>query len=150
LGKRLPWYADTSPKLLLAFIPDDMREELMTGDDFRQAIQAGRFTLDSLRQELREIREQGYYVGMRDRYDGGIAVSAPIFDHIRQVVGAINLAAPSQRMLGRTLERAIRRVVQEADAISHELGFRPEAAIAQANGRMKDYDLGTHLVDGSN
>jgi len=73
--------------------------------------------------ELATVRVRGYSVDNIENEDGIRCVGAPIFDHRREVVGAISVSGPASRM---PLERARRlgpEVRQAAEDISKALGW---------------------------
>ncbi|PYR38984.1 MAG: IclR family transcriptional regulator, partial [Acidobacteria bacterium] len=51
-----------------------------------------------LLRELRAIRERGYGLDEEEREKGVCCVAAPVRNHSGQVVAAISVAGPSQRM----------------------------------------------------
>jgi DNA-binding IclR family transcriptional regulator len=77
-----------------------------------------------LLKELRVIRERGYGLDEEEREKGVCCVAAPIRNHNGEVVAAISVAGPSQRMpkelAGSTVAMA---AMNAAAAISIDLGF---------------------------
>lgn len=124
LGARMPWHAGTSPKLLLAYLPDERREQILARGGFERFTARTVTDPDRLRQEVLAIRGHDCYVGQRDLDEDAIGVSAPIFDDHDRVVGAVNVSAPANRLTGEEVERFVHLVAQAGREISRQLGYR--------------------------
>jgi DNA-binding IclR family transcriptional regulator len=81
-------------------------------------------TAKRLLKELRLIRERGYGLDEEEREKGVCCIAAPIRNHNGEVVAAISVAGPIQRMpkelAGSTVAAA---ALNSAAAISIDLGF---------------------------
>ncbi|AEJ38846.1 transcriptional regulator, IclR family protein [Sulfobacillus acidophilus TPY] len=125
LGRRNPLYATGSGKLLLAYAEADLVDAVV-----EQGLTA--YTVKTLtdpvrlREQLQHIREQGYAVSRDELRDHVTSIAAPVFNHRRQVVAAVNIVAPSHRVPAHVVGERARAVVKTADRISKDLGFRPE------------------------
>ena len=124
LGMRLPWNAGTSPKVILAYLPEERRERILAAGGFRRYTSRTITDPDELRAEVLAIRERGYHVGVRDLDDDATGVSAPVFDHRGEIAGAINVAAPASRLADDEVDRFIALVRDAAAATSHQFGYR--------------------------
>ena len=132
LGARMPWNAGTSSKILLAYLPEEERERILTRDGFRRFTEHTVTEPDQLRAILREIRRTGYHVGVRDLDENALGVGAPIFDDTGHAVGAIGLAAPAVRLPDAELGRIIQLVRGATAEISRQLGCRTEPGAVMA------------------
>lgn len=123
LGMRMPWNAGASPQLLLSYLPEAEREQVLSSGNFWSY--TGRTTTDpaQLRAQLGGIRERGYHVVSDDLDEGATGVSAPIFDHEGRIVGAINVSGPSNRLTGTHVDRFVDLVTTAAKSISVQLGY---------------------------
>jgi len=126
VGSRLPAYCTSLGKVLLAFLPDDEREERLARID---PARRGPNTLTSrtaLMAELRRVRETGFAVNNEELAYGLRSIAAPILSHQHVAVAAINLAVHSSMVsiddLGKRLSPALIRTAAE---ISARLGHRP-------------------------
>ncbi len=130
LGARMPWNAGTSPKVILAYLPETERERILALTDFKSYTDFTVTDPERLRDILSEIRCVGYHVGDRDLDEDAMGISAPIFDDGGQIAGAVGVAAPAVRLTEAELGRSINLVREVTAAISRELGYhpRPEAA----------------------
>jgi DNA-binding IclR family transcriptional regulator len=125
LGQRMPWNAGTSPKLILAFLPDERRERILKQNQFERYTERTVTDPDILREELHEIRQKGYHIGRRDLDQDATGISAPLFDHDGQIVGTINFSVPVSRVSERRIEELLQLVIDAAHEISLQLGYQP-------------------------
>lgn len=131
LGSRAPAHCTSVGKALLAHRHAEV---------VQQVIDAGlpRFTANTitdgarLREELAYIRTRGYAIDDEEIEAGLRCVAAPIRDHSGQVVAAISVAAPVQRMTKKAMQASIPSVVAAAEAISRRLGYMPALAASRA------------------
>jgi len=123
IGKIMPAHSTALGKAMLAHLPaEEVNRILDTVGMPRRTpntiTDRGRFLA-----ELATIRARGFSVDNIENEDGIRCVGAPIFDHRRQVVGAISISGPATRM---TLERVRRlgpEVRQAAERMSRALGW---------------------------
>jgi len=93
---------------------------------------------EALRAELAEVRRRGWAESKGERTPGIRTVSAPVFDHAGQVVGALGLSVPRVRMDDTRAEALGARITACAWAVSESLGATVEvvdAAVERAGGR---------------
>jgi DNA-binding IclR family transcriptional regulator len=122
VGKRFPLHAGACPKVLLAFMSTSDRERVLA----RGLPAFTRFTATEpadLCRELDEIERDGYAVGDQDLDLGAAAVAAPIRDWSAQVVAAISVAGPLERVKTQLRAQLRHHVVTAAEHISSELGY---------------------------
>jgi DNA-binding IclR family transcriptional regulator len=124
LGSRAPAHCTSVGKALLAHQPLEVVQQVIT-----QGLK--RFTpntitdSDLLLSELASIRTKGYALDDEEIEVGLRCVAAPIRDHSGQVVAAISVAAPVQRMSKKQVQNTIPTVVSIAEAISRRMGYLP-------------------------
>ena len=126
VGSRLPAYCTSMGKVLLAFLPDPERDELLSRMTF---VRRGPNTLTSraaLLAELRAIRETGIAVNNEELAYGLRSVAVPVFSARGDAVAALNLAAHRTMASLDDLVARLGPVMQRtAEAISGQLGHRP-------------------------
>ncbi len=124
-GSRLPAYCTSVGKLLLAFLPESQQRELLA--EIKPSKQ-GPHTITSkkaLRGELEKVREASFAVNDEELAAGLYAIAAPVRNESRDVVAAVNLAAPSSMIALEELTDALGpHLVSTADRISARLGYR--------------------------
>jgi DNA-binding IclR family transcriptional regulator len=124
LGSRAPAHCTSVGKALLAYKPPEV---------VKQVIENGlkRYTENTITEpsrlidELAQVRARGYAIDDEEIEPGLRCVAAPIRDHSGQVVSAISVAAPVQRMSKKNVQSTVPSVVAAADAISRRLGYLP-------------------------
>lgn len=92
VGARLPAYCTAMGKAIIAFLPEERREELIARIDFRPRGPNTLTTPAAFRSALAEIRESGIAVNDEELAYGLRSISAPIHSHQGEVVAALNLA----------------------------------------------------------
>lgn len=123
VGRRMPWNAGSSAKVILAFLPDEQREAILSRCDFKRYTRLTVTDPNDLREMLKEVRVLGYHINRGDLDVDAIGVAGPIFDHDGCIVGAISVSAPLSRASERELSRFARLVCETAREISRRLGY---------------------------
>jgi DNA-binding IclR family transcriptional regulator len=78
-------------KAIAAFLPEDRREALLSGDRL-EFFGAGELVdLRRLRKEIATVRERGYAVDSGETNPGMIVMSAPVFKYTGTIIGAVIL-----------------------------------------------------------
>ena len=113
LGESLAIYQGPSGKVILAYLSDSERDELLVSLPADQRVR--------VLADLESARSQGYLHTDGDRTAGIRAVSAPIFD-ARGVTGSLSVAGPSWRWTAEAGEAAAELTVSAAAAMSSSLG----------------------------
>jgi IclR family pca regulon transcriptional regulator len=92
VGARLPAYCTAMGKAILAFVPDDRLEEIVSQIDFAPRGPNTITDREAFRTELGRIRESGIAVNDEELAYGLRSVAAPIHSHSGEVLAALNLA----------------------------------------------------------
>jgi len=124
IGKPLPLHIGASPKLLLAYLPKDERENIIEQMDLIPFTPNTIKSKDQLRRCLEEIRANGYVVDEQDFECGVYAIGAPVMDHNRCVVAGITLTTPESRYKPQIRDKLIQEVVKAAKKLSGRLGYQ--------------------------
>lgn len=126
VGSRLPAYCTAMGKALLAFVPRERLEEILSQVEL---VARGPNTIthkSALRGELARIRASGIAVNNEELAYGLRSIAAPIRSRSGDVVAALNLAVHrSMISIDDLIERFGPPVKQTAAAISAEIGHRP-------------------------
>jgi IclR family transcriptional regulator, KDG regulon repressor len=122
-GAILPAYCTGLGKALLAFRPEAEVAAWAATQKFTALTPRTITSAKRLMKELAVIRERGYGLDQEEREKGVTCIAAPIFNHTGDVVAAISVAGPTERMprevVGSDVAQA---VVAAARAISLDLG----------------------------
>jgi DNA-binding IclR family transcriptional regulator len=86
-----------------------------------------------LRNELATILRNGFGTSRQERRPGVVSVAAPIFDDSGQVIGAMNICGPVQRISEEQIEQFIPLVLDAARETSRRLGWI-EQPVAETAG----------------
>lgn len=98
-GKRGPLHASAAGKAILAYLPDDRREEIL--DKGIDPVTEHTITdRKDLKAELEEITDREYAFNDEESTVGLRAVGAPIRCETGHVIGAISITAPAHRIKG--------------------------------------------------
>lgn len=124
VGRRLPLYAGSAGKVLLAFLPVARLREIL-GSLSLEPLTANTITDRSrLESELAIIRKQGFATSHGEWIADASGIAAPIFDQFSDPVGAISISGPTQRFTQRVVEQFTSPLIHAAIEISREMGYR--------------------------
>ncbi len=126
-GMRAPVHCTSMGKAIMAFLPPEEVASIIEKRGL-PASTPNTITDPALLQEnLHEIRQQGYAVDTEELHIGSQCVAAPIFDMHDKVVGAVSVSVPSVRMGGSRRSHIMHCVMDSAQIISKQLGWRVSA-----------------------
>lgn len=124
IGTEKPALCTAEGMAILAFQPPETIDRLLAaGVPARTA----KTVTDpgKLRAILAQVRSDGYVIDDEGSEDGVRGVAAPIRDASGQVIAAIGIAGPLQRLAKGPLQKLVPAVVGAAEATSAALGYRP-------------------------
>lgn len=137
VGHRNHAHCTSTGKVLLANLPKEDLDTLLTGWRLPARTPYTIVTHAALRAELDAVRRQGWAENVNESEVGVASVAAPIRD-AEGVVAAVSVAGPVQRVEEATLRRHVRAVVEAAAAISRRLGWSdPNSALRTSTGRRR-------------
>lgn len=126
VGTRVPAYATSMGRALLAWAPRETVDSVMAATSFDKLTAATIGSADELADELHRVREQGYALATAELEDGLISLSAPVFDTGTMAVGVLACSTSTARHTVESFrELAAKFIVDCADRLSDELGHRP-------------------------
>jgi DNA-binding IclR family transcriptional regulator len=122
VGSLLPLHATALGKAVLAYLEDEVRDDLVGATPTKLTGQT-LVTNAALRRDLDAVRERGYAVEKEEAVIGEAGVAAPIFDRRSEAVGAIGVVGPRERVFGRGRDKKLgTAVIEAARGISRDLG----------------------------
>jgi DNA-binding IclR family transcriptional regulator len=122
VGALLPLHATALGKAVLAYFDDDSVEDVVTGALPKLTGQT-HVSPAAIRRELAAVRDAGYAVEREEALLGEGGIAAPIFDRRGEVIGAVGVAGPRERLLRRNrLPDVTAAVLESARGISRDLG----------------------------
>jgi len=99
VGVTGPFYATAAGRLMLAHAPIDWLENYLQTTVFKQLTTRTETDPAVIRRELREAQEQGYWLSAGQLLDGTATIAAPIFNVAGQLVAALSVGAPEDRLM---------------------------------------------------
>lgn len=125
LGEWIPVHSGASGMVILAEVPEALRERIIDRGLVRQASNTIQDPV-RLRSELQRIHEAGYAVTHSQRTDGAVGTAAAFFNADGAVLGSLLLTVPEQRYDPGKRPSFARLVMGAADRLSEQLGsMRP-------------------------
>jgi IclR family transcriptional regulator, acetate operon repressor len=97
-GLRAPLYASAAGRVLLAHASPEQLETYLARANLRPLTGNTRTDPEAIRENLAEIREQGYCASFGELLDDTAAIAVPIFGPNSRAIGAMMIAAPLDRM----------------------------------------------------
>lgn len=123
VGRRLPLYAGSGGKAMLAFLPDEQIETMLQNMQLTSFTPATIVDRQALRAELVKIRKQGYAVSVSEWLVDAAGVATPIFGRNGSVIGALTISGPTSRLTPEKIEEFAGCLVQAVDEISRQMGY---------------------------
>lgn len=119
---RQPAFASSTGKAILAYRPDYVVERVAT--TLRPLTTKTITSLEAFRAELKRIRERGYATNIGEARTAVHGVAAPIRDSVGDVISAVGVSGPAERLPPKTIKIYGQEVMRTAAKLSHKLGFR--------------------------
>ena len=124
-GSRMPAYCTAMGKVLLAHLPEDVKQDLLAQLKLERNSPSTITSKQALRAELERIAEDGYAVNDQELRPGLQAIAVPVRDESREVVAAVGIAASPEAISVAELTDALGpHLISTAARISSRLGYR--------------------------
>ena len=127
VGGRSPAYCTGLGKAMLAHEPPEAAEAFYETRGLPAHTQQTITTWEVLSHELAEIRRRGYAFDNTEHEPDVRCVAAPVWDHRREVAGAISVAGPAERIEKLITEKALIDTVKAVAARASKLMGCPRA-----------------------
>ncbi len=124
VGRRLPLYAGSAGKVLLAFLPADRLRNILPTLKMEALTQNTITDRNQLENELVGIRKMGFAVSHGEWISDASGIAVPIFDQFNEPVGAISISGPTQRFTRSVIEIFTPALIHAAVEISRDMGYR--------------------------
>lgn len=98
VGSRVPLHATSAGKMALSQIDDGKLGRYLKRAELRAYTAQTLTDPDRLREELRQIRQQGYSTDTGEFVPGMIAMAVPVLDRSGQLIATVSFHAPEQRL----------------------------------------------------
>ena len=122
LGRKNPLHCTSSGKVILAFQPPQMIDEVI-------ALGLTEYTKMTItdsqvfRKHLDGIREAGFATSCGELREGVSSVAVPVRDYTRQVVGAVTVVGPTPRFTEQKMDVFAKQLQRVGEEISARLGY---------------------------
>ena len=123
VGRRVPLHVGGTPKVLLAYMPQERRDQILRTQPLARLARQTITDPDTIESILAQTRRDGYNISRDDLDPGAQAVAAPIRDHTGEVIAAISVAGPQARFTPDKVAYFLDLVPDSAETISRKLGY---------------------------
>lgn len=125
VGRRIPLYAGSAGKCMLAFMPEAKREEILSKIVLTPLTANTIRDKDVLRADLEKIRKEGCAASFGEWIMEASGVAAPIYNEYGSLVAALTISGPGQRFTDEKIQEYKSLVKEKALDISMKLGYTP-------------------------
>ncbi|KAF1043987.1 MAG: Transcriptional regulator KdgR [Herbaspirillum frisingense] len=122
LGTRRPLGVGASGKLLLAYSPQEVLDQVL-GSDFKKFTDNTIVKRTDMKKELKKISEEGLSISESERTAEMVAVAAPVRDASGAVIASLSMSAPSSRVSRTNLKKHAEIITRSAQRFSEALGY---------------------------
>ncbi len=119
-GERVPLHCTATGKCLLAFVDQEVREEVLASMDFRRYTPNTITDSGSLARELDETQRRGYAINNEERVVGLCGVAVPIFG-AEGIVAALSAGIPKASITSERFTEIIGLAKSEGSSLSRSL-----------------------------
>jgi IclR family transcriptional regulator, KDG regulon repressor len=124
VGGRAPLHCTALGKVLLAFQPADYVKQVI-GNGLKSYTPKTVTRREVLLEMLEEVGSREYAIDDEESEPGLRAIAAPVRNHTGNVIAALGVAAPVQRMTKKVMQDCVPSVIATAAAVSTRLGYEP-------------------------
>ncbi|QHE87513.1 IclR family transcriptional regulator [Hydrogenophaga sp. BPS33] len=122
VGTQTPLNASATGQATLAFMPKSERDAYLKAGNFTRFTPHTVATTADLRKALVQAREACCAVTVDGTVLAAVGIAAPYFNQQGQVMGAVNVAGPTARLVEH-IPRLKQAVIECGEAVSHILGY---------------------------
>ncbi|WP_326552088.1 IclR family transcriptional regulator [Micromonospora sp. NBC_01813] len=97
LGEPYPLHAGASSRAFLAFLPAAQVEEYLASSKLEAVTALTVTDVQQLREELAQVRTQGWARSAAERKEGAASVAAPVFGHDGVPLAVVSVCGPMER-----------------------------------------------------
>ena len=128
VGRRTQIYCTSVGKAFVAFLRDDILDDLIAKLKFTRRTPNTIVTAPALKAELERVRRRGYAIDNEEGEEGLRCIGAPVRNYTGEVIASISIAGPVFRVQKGRVPTLARAVTKAAADLSADLGYaRPEA-----------------------
>src|SRR5689334_3718021 len=122
VGGRAPLHCTAVGKVLLAYQPTDYVKQVL-GNGLKAYTPKTITRRETIVSMLEEVASREYAIDDEESEPGLRAIAAPVRNHTGNVIAALGVAAPVQRMTKKVMQDCVPDVIATAAAVSSRLGY---------------------------
>lgn len=126
VGKTSPFYSGSGPKLLLTFMDEPERNNIISNMKFDEEGNHKIKNKEDLEKEVKKIESQGYALSIEEQDENTIGIAFPIKNSQGIVISALAITIPTIRFDESRKSSLLGKIKEIADNISMQLGYRKE------------------------
>ena len=123
VGRRLPLYAGSAGKAIMAFLSPERQEQILQNTELVPLTSKTITDPVELRKEIKKAHNQGCAVSFGEWVEDAAGVAAPILSRDGKVIGALAISGPMSRFTKENVARYCVDVKRVAAQISESLGY---------------------------
>ena len=112
----MPLAVGASSKVLVAYAPPDVQWRVLNDPAWPKTVDKGIYM-----EQLQEIRHNGYATSSEEREEGAAAISVPLFTVRGEMVAALSVSGPSNRLTGERMKQSAPIVIEAARRMGNML-----------------------------
>lgn len=113
IGKRMPIHLGASGRAIMAFQPDELQSRVVDSLPLEEQ--------DWVRSALTETRTNGYAVNEEEITSNVAAISAPVLDRKKRVIGSLSISGPMFRWNRQVMQGHVSSLLKAAEEIGNSL-----------------------------
>ncbi|WHY02700.1 IclR family transcriptional regulator [Neobacillus sp. DY30] len=123
VGRRNPPHCTSSGKVLLAYADEELVSAVL--DQGLEKFTKNTITdPELLRANLQEIKQNGYSTSFEELNEGVNSIAAPIYDYKGNVIAALSVVGPKQRIQSHKVQGFAKKIIVAAKEVSERMGYR--------------------------
>jgi len=122
IGRVNPVHCTSSGKLLLAYQNQDKIDDILK-NEFKKYTKYTITNPNILLKELKEIKEKGYCISVNEFIENVISISAPIVDVHKNIIAAVSVVGPTQRINGKKISNFTNKVIEAGKEMSRRINY---------------------------
>ncbi|MBE0478109.1 IclR family transcriptional regulator [Candidatus Aerophobetes bacterium] len=123
LGDRMPLHIGAGPRVLLAHLPESEIDRIIASKGLARWTDKTITDPFILKEDLRQVREQGYALSLEDANKGVAAIGCPVRDRTGKVVASISVGGPSIYFEPESVDKMVPLIKKAAENLSRRLGY---------------------------
>jgi IclR family KDG regulon transcriptional repressor len=122
IGQYSPLNAGASAKVLLAFLPEPLRNQLLNEMEIETITENTPVDRSEIEADLQKIREQGYSISEGERVLGAYSICAPITNRLNEIIASLSITMPVIRVRENIIVKYVELIKDYTRQISVQLG----------------------------